>query len=297
MAAPGPMAGSAFATTLHAIANINSCVSSSSCSASDKQGIYQAIAQLCANAGSTVTAAPEASYSATSGGNAYPTSLWSSGANSANWGSWVSAVSTNLPGPPAGWSGGQWGPRGSGVMSGSMSTITGAPTGGHNGMGMGGPNGNGNNANMTGRPQFGGPGGYGPFGAGDHDGYGPFGSSGSWTAGPWTSWWGSSGCPASTWSGWTSGSWASNADWTTWRGCAASTTATSTYTTTSSGSTVTGITYGVQVAQVTGASSTGASSTGASASKATAVSGAGTERVAKIGGVLAAAVLVGAVAM
>lgn len=62
--------------------------------------------------------------------------------------------------------------------------------------------------------------------------------------------------------GWTTGSWAS--DWTTWAGCTASTTATSTYTTTvSSGGSVQTVTttgYGVQLAQKTSSSSSGHSS-------------------------------------
>lgn len=45
----------------------NTCIASSSCSDSEKEQTYQAVAQLCANAGSPVSASPEATWSATSG--------------------------------------------------------------------------------------------------------------------------------------------------------------------------------------------------------------------------------------
>ncbi|KAH8799330.1 hypothetical protein F5884DRAFT_811503 [Xylogone sp. PMI_703] len=71
--------------------------------------------------------------------------------------------------------------------------------------------------------------------------------------GPWTSWWGGSQCPDGNWPGWTSGTWSTDPPWTTWAACTATTTATSTYTTISAGSVVTGLSYGVKVAQQTGA--------------------------------------------
>lgn len=81
----------------------------------------------------------------------------------------------------------------------------------------------------------------------------------AWTEGPWTSWWGTSGCPASTWTGWTEGSWSTEAPWTTWSGCQASTTASSVYTTTVtvSGSAMpsTATSYGIKLAQATSGSS------------------------------------------
>ena len=202
------------------ITTLNSCIDSSSCSASEKSDTYEAIAQLCANAGSSVTASPEATWSATSGGSAWPTA-WTT--NSA----WTSVVS-------------QWG---------------GAPGGG--------PPGWNNN------------GGWGPFGSGTAHGWGPWAASstGSWTNGPWADWWGTSACPPSTWSGWTKGPWGTNAPWTTWTGCQASTTATAVVTgvVTSSGSTVTttSTSFGIQVAQATNGGaktgSTGSSSGGAAA--------------------------------
>ncbi|KAH8799430.1 hypothetical protein F5884DRAFT_863605 [Xylogone sp. PMI_703] len=95
--------------------------------------------------------------------------------------------------------------------------------------------------------------GCGPFGGS----WGPWGSSGAWTAGPWTSWWGGSECPDGNWPGWTSDTWSTAAPWTTWTACTATTTATDTYTTISGSSVVTGVSYGIKVAQQTG--TTGAS--------------------------------------
>ncbi|KAK3665059.1 hypothetical protein LTR22_004115 [Elasticomyces elasticus] len=106
--------------------------------------------------------------------------------------------------------------------------------------------------------------GAGPFGGQNGNGWGPWASqsTGSWTAGPWTSWWGTEGCPASTWSGWTS---ATDAPWTSWAGCTASTTATSVVTTTvttgGSTSVVTSTGFGIQIAQATNTASGSASST------------------------------------
>ena len=57
----------------------NQCIDSSSCSDSEKSDSYQAIAQMCANAGATVTAKPEATWSATSGGSNWPASWTGSG--------------------------------------------------------------------------------------------------------------------------------------------------------------------------------------------------------------------------
>ena len=48
---------------------LNSCIADSDCDQSDKDATYQAIAQGCANAGQTVTAFPQATFSATSGKN------------------------------------------------------------------------------------------------------------------------------------------------------------------------------------------------------------------------------------
>ena len=92
-----------------AITSANSCIDSSSCSDSEKSDSYQAIAQLCANSGATVTASPEATWSATSGGTAWP-SGWTT--NTA----WASVTSKwgGGPGGPAGWTPGQWGPFGQG---------------------------------------------------------------------------------------------------------------------------------------------------------------------------------------
>lgn len=86
-----------------AVNAINSCISGSSCDNSDKEGTYQVLAQICANSGHALSASPEASFHATSGGSAYPTS---SGA----WSSYASAFAT-ITGAPGASSGG-WGPGG-----------------------------------------------------------------------------------------------------------------------------------------------------------------------------------------
>ncbi|KAF4552349.1 Hypothetical protein D9617_10g073300 [Elsinoe fawcettii] len=187
---------------------VNSCVASSSCNSTDKQNTYQVLAQICANAGSPLTASPEATYSATSGGTNYPT-------GTGQWASYASAFSTmtNAPNAPNGW-----------------------------------------------RPGAG----YGPFGQGaPGNGYGPWsGKTGSWTDGPWTQWWGGSACPPSSWSGWTSGPWGTNAPWTTWTACTASSTATGVVTTTvtTAGSTTVMTTtgFGLSVAQATNGAQSGA---------------------------------------
>jgi len=113
-----------------------------------------------------------------------------------------------------------------------------------------------------GGPPFfaGGPGGHGkgwhgpPFAGGN--GYGPFRGDGPWTSGPWTKWWNANGtaaCPPATWTGWTAGPWGTNAPWTSWSGCAATTTASSVYTTTLAGGvTTTATSFGVQLAEATG---------------------------------------------
>jgi len=104
--------GDGFCSNTTLIASANSCVDSSSCSASDKESIYKNIAQLCASVGHSVTATPEATFSVTANPS-WTTSAWpgSSGA----WGPGF--------GPFGGDSGG-WGPWGS-----SGSWTTGAWTG------------------------------------------------------------------------------------------------------------------------------------------------------------------------
>ncbi|KAF2139379.1 uncharacterized protein K452DRAFT_360609 [Aplosporella prunicola CBS 121167] len=237
-----------------ALDKVNSCISSSSdCNDADKDASYQAIAQLCADAGSTVTASPEAKFSATSGGKSWPTSWSGTSWGTSDWSSWVSAVSTGLPGAPTGWTGGSWGhgPGSQGAdpswttkwSSGSGPWTTDGPRGGRS---HGGP--------------FGGA-------------WGPWGSSGNWTSGAWTSWWESKGCPGSTWEGWTADGWKTNAPWTAWTACTATTTATSTYTSTVSGSTVTGVTYGIRVAQATGNDTEASGSGTAASARATSVQG------------------------
>lgn len=90
-----------------AVSSANSCIDSSDCSDSEKEEVYQAVDQLCANVGVTVTAKPEATWSATSGGSAWPagwtTSAWPSG------GPWGPGA-----GPPGWVPGNGWGPFGRG---------------------------------------------------------------------------------------------------------------------------------------------------------------------------------------
>lgn len=110
------------------ISNINSCIDGSSCGSSDKEGAYEAIAQLCVNSGASVTASPEASFSATSGGSAWPTQWTTDGYYASAWSSWKSQT-TGGPGP----FGGQWGP---GSAASGWSTASGrGPFGQGNGWG------------------------------------------------------------------------------------------------------------------------------------------------------------------
>lgn len=99
-----------------AIAQINTCVATSCTNATDQETIYGAIAQLCANAGKTVTNSQQSTFHATSGGTLTqlasvtggfgPQGNW----NSASWSSWVSACSTAIGSAPSGWGpGGNWG--------------------------------------------------------------------------------------------------------------------------------------------------------------------------------------------
>ncbi|KAG8626938.1 hypothetical protein KVT40_005883 [Elsinoe batatas] len=81
-------------TTL--VDTVNSCISSSNCSTTDKQNTYQALAQICANAGSPLTASQEATYSATSGGTSYPT-------GTGQWASYASSFSTMTGSPQGPW--------------------------------------------------------------------------------------------------------------------------------------------------------------------------------------------------
>ncbi|KXT14528.1 hypothetical protein AC579_9096 [Pseudocercospora musae] len=100
---------------------LNTCVDDSSCSDSEKSDVKEAIAQLCANAGATITAAPFASYSVTSGkwstytsppGGAWGPGAWGQWAssagvsgwptNTAEWSSWASA--NGLPTATSAWS-------------------------------------------------------------------------------------------------------------------------------------------------------------------------------------------------
>ena len=97
-----------------AIAQINTCVATSCTNATDQETIYGAIAQLCANAGETVTNSQQATFSATSGGSLGPSATGGWGPrsdwDSASWSSWASHVSTAVGSAPSGWGPGQnWG--------------------------------------------------------------------------------------------------------------------------------------------------------------------------------------------
>lgn len=80
-------------------------------------GVYAFLAQICIDNGISLTAAPEAAISATSGG--WPSQItggpW--GPGSAGWSSWASCLYTALPGPPNNWNGGPWGGPGNGWNS------------------------------------------------------------------------------------------------------------------------------------------------------------------------------------
>lgn len=98
---------------------LNKCIADSSCDQSDKDATYQAIAQGCANAGQTVTASPQATFSATSGKN-LPTSDSAVGPHggpgnawqgkggdwttNSDWQSWTSAHPTPSVTDAAAWS-------------------------------------------------------------------------------------------------------------------------------------------------------------------------------------------------
>ncbi|RVX68066.1 hypothetical protein B0A52_08205 [Exophiala mesophila] len=206
-----------------AISQLNTCVATSCTNQTDQEAIYGAVAQLCANAGVTVTNSQQATFSATSGGSAWPTITSGPGFgpggrwDSEAWSSWVSAYSTGLPAAPSGWDGkGPWGGPGQ--------------WGGHGG----GP-GNG----FGGR---GGPGGFGPWGT-KAEGI----NCDSWTT--WTAGWG----PLSSWTGTWSG-----CSTTT----AAPVPATVTTTVTTGGVTqvLTGTTFGIQAVVTTGSDGNGATS-------------------------------------
>lgn len=196
-----------------------------------------------------------------SGGSAWP-SAWTT--NSA-WASAVSSWQTQTTGAPGPF-GGAWGPN-------ANDSNGGGPGGWHGGNGVG------------------------PFGpGGPGNGWGPWSdaSTGSWTQGPWTSWWGGSACPPSTWSGWTSGPWGTEAPWTTWSGCSAETTASSVVTTTVTTGSSTGVqtttNYGIRVAAASdsaAATESGASATGAS-------EGAAAVPTAMVGSVMGAVGVLGA---
>ncbi|KAF2837231.1 hypothetical protein M501DRAFT_995781 [Patellaria atrata CBS 101060] len=200
-----------------AVATANSCIEDSDCSEEDKSGLYQIIAQACANAGATITAAPQATFAVTSGGSAWPSS-WSDGDwGPGNWGPWGSHDASWTTKYSSG-----WGPWDHSSWAGSWNSHTGS---------------------------WSSKSGWGPWG---HDNWGPWGSSHSdWASGPWTAWWGGGDCPDTTWSGWTDGPWSTAPPWVSWEGCTATITESSVYTTTVSGTEVTGTTLGIGVAQAT----------------------------------------------
>jgi len=205
-----------------AISQLNTCVATSCTNTTDQEAIFGAVAQLCVNAGTPVSASQEATFSATSGGSAWPSQITAApgfgpggGWNSGQWSSWISACSTGLPSAPSGWGGqGPWGGPGS----------------------WGG---------QSGGPGFGGPGGHGGPG-----GFGPWGTKASgincdsWTT--WTAGWG----PFSSWTGtWSGCSSTTNTP--------IPATITTTVTTGGATQVITGTTFGIQAAavQTTGADS------------------------------------------
>jgi hypothetical protein len=88
---------------------LNSCIADSDCDQSDKDATYQVIAQGCANAGQTVTASPQATFSATSGKNLpTPGGPWQGKGGdwttNSEWQSWTSAHPTPAVTDAAAWS-------------------------------------------------------------------------------------------------------------------------------------------------------------------------------------------------
>lgn len=212
-----------------AISQINTCIATSCTNATDQETVYGAIAQLCANAGASVTNSQEATFSATSGGSLWPTASggWGPGANwnSASWSAWASQVSTAIGSAPSGWGpGNTWG----------------GGWGGHTWGGPGGP---------------GGPGNGGPWG-------GPWGTkasgiacsgTASWTT--WTAGWG----PFSSWTGLWSGCSSTTAT-------PSPATVTTTITTNGQASVITGTTFGIQALSTGSGSATSSSASGNGAS-------------------------------
>lgn len=96
-----------------ALNDLNSRVADSDCDDSDKEAVYQVIAQACANAGETPTASPQATFSATSG-KPFPISGSNGGpwggrhgdwtSKSSLWQSWTSAHPTPAVTDSAAWS-------------------------------------------------------------------------------------------------------------------------------------------------------------------------------------------------
>ncbi|KAI9656389.1 MAG: hypothetical protein M1831_004641 [Alyxoria varia] len=225
--------------------NLKSCASSFDCSSEEESNTYQAIAQNCADAPYSISAASETTRSAAPGSRGFTPPD-----NGENWESVGSAYASDpgIRGEPFGRNGEGFGPGGRGRGDSWSSWISENPSA---------------YASWTSAPSVTAPpfatateesdfpgGRGGPFG---HMSRGPFPESGNWMDGPWTNWWRSSGvCPPSSWEGWTSGPWGTSPPWTSWAGCTASTTATSSATVTdSAGSTTVTPTYGVAVNAVT----------------------------------------------
>jgi len=124
---------------------------------------------------------------------------------------------------------------------------------------------------------------WGPFAGG----WGPFSKEGDWVSGHCTGWWNGTACPTPAWTGWTEGEWRSKADWTTWKSCSATTTATSVYTTTDGSATITSTSYGVKVAAAEATDSDDVSAQ--ATASATDVPGAAAGRTQAAGGLVVAA--------
>lgn len=96
-----------------ALNDLNSRVADSDCDDSDKEAVYQVIAQACANAGQTPTASPQATFSATSGkplpfsgsiGGPWGGKQGDWTSKSLQWQSWTSAYPTPTVTDSAAWS-------------------------------------------------------------------------------------------------------------------------------------------------------------------------------------------------
>lgn len=126
---------------------LNDCIANSDCDQTDKDATYQVIAQACANAGQSVSASPEATFSATSGKPSVPFSAgpWGRFGNgngkgdwttNSDWQSWTSAHPTPTVTDSAAWN--SWASSAKSDWS-SWASVNGVPAASRGGFPFGGP--------------------------------------------------------------------------------------------------------------------------------------------------------------